>query len=494
MEFIHLFRGVAGKSGVYAESGERDVTTAHFLNLKGREAAEARTRRLDEIGETIRGYFRKYSSGLEPKQVKWREENRKRILDYFGGKEEDWSDYRWQLRNVIRKAGPLLDLIDLTPEHQEAVKRCADGGIPFGITPYYLSLMRRQLTGEDSAVRAQVIPPPDYVEMLLAHGDQREAAFDFMGEQDCSPVDLVTRRYPGIAILKPFNTCAQICVYCQRNWEIDQVLDPKAAAAPEKVQAALDWFDDHPGIAEVLITGGDPCVMRDEPLRKILASLAAKEHIQRIRIGTRTPVVLPMRWTDELVALLSEFHVPGRREIAICTHFEHSSEITPEARDAAAKILRAGIGVYNQTVFTMENSRRFEMSKLRRDLRMIGVDPYYTFNMKGKEETRKYMVPIARLLQERKEEARLFPGLDRTDEPVFNVPRLGKNHLRAWQDHRVIMVMPNGTRVYQFHPWEKNIDPVPPYDYTDVPIYGYLQQLKARGENPEDYRTIWFYY
>jgi len=315
-----------------------------------------------------------------------------------------------------------------------------------------------------------------------------------MGEHDTSPIDHVTRRYPCIAILKPFNTCAQICVYCQRNWEIDEVLDPKAAASKKSLKEALDWFDNHRSIGDVLITGGDPGIMKDEPLRRILEELAGKDHVYRIRIGTRTPVVLPMRWTDNLVKIISEFHEPGRREVAIVTHFEHSYEITPEAMQAVQKIRKTGIGVYNQEVFTVENSRRFESAKLRRDLRLIGVDPYYTFNMKGKEETRRYMVPIARILQERKEEARLLPGLDRTDEPVFNVPKLGKNHLRAWQDHRLVMILQDGSRVYELHPWEKNIKPVPPYNYIDVPIYDYLEELAARGENIRDYRTIWFYY
>jgi len=104
------------------------------------------------------------------------------------------------------------------------------------------------------------------------------------------------------------------------------------------------------------------------------------------------------------------------------------------------------------------------------------------------------MVPIARILQERKEEARLLPGLDRTDEPVFNVPKLGKNQLQAGQDHRLVMILPDGSRVYEFHPWEKNISAIPPYNYVDVPIYDYLEELAARGENIRDYRTIWFYY
>jgi lysine 2,3-aminomutase len=315
-----------------------------------------------------------------------------------------------------------------------------------------------------------------------------------MGEHDTSPVDLVTRRYPGIAILKPYNTCAQICVYCQRNWEIDQVLDPKALAKREQIRSALEWMDENPAVGDVLITGGDPLVMRDDILKGILEEVTAKKHVYRIRIGSRTPVVLPQRLTQKTIDMLASFQEFGKRQISIITHFEHSYEITPEAMEAIKRIRKAGMMVYNQEVFTVENSRRFESVKLRLDLKSIGIDPYYTFNMKGKEETRKYMVPIARILQERKEEARLLPGLDRTDEPVFNVPKLGKNQLMAWQDHRLVMILPNGARVYEFHPWEKNIQPIPPYNYVDVPIYDYLEELAARGENIRDYRNIWFYY
>ncbi|MEJ2368817.1 MAG: hypothetical protein P8Z49_10835 [Acidobacteriota bacterium] len=176
------------------------------------------------------------------------------------------------------------------------------------------------------------------------------------------------------------------------------------------------------------------------------------------------------------------------------THFQHTYEVTPEACEAVQRLVRKGIAVYNQTVFTFSNSRRFELVALRRALRSIGVDPYYTFNAKGKEETRDYRVPIARLLQERKEEARLLPGLDRTDEPVFNVPRLGKNHLRSWQDHRVVMILPDGRRIYEFHPWEKNIKAIPPYTYADVAIWDYLKQLQGAGEDIREYRNIWYYY
>ena len=91
-------------------------------------------------------------------------------------------------------------------------------------------------------------------------------------------------------------------------------------------------------------------------------------------------------------------------------------------------------------------------------------------------------------------EARLLPGSRRTDEPVYNVPGLGKNHLRAFQHRDLISVLPNGARVYDFHPWEKGIVPCEPYAGADVPILDYLQRLQDTDEDPDEYETIWYYY
>jgi lysine 2,3-aminomutase len=304
----------------------------------------------------------------------------------------------------------------------------------------------------------------------------------------------VTRRYPMIAILKPFNSCAQICVYCQRNWEIGDVSYPQALASPESISRALDWFRSHPMVSEVLVTGGDPALMGDEVLVDLLRRLSEIEHVRRIRIGTRLPVVLPMRFTDKMVEEIGKFHSPPEKDLCIVTHIEHTYEVTPEMVKAIQKLRMKGIGVYNQQVFTMENSRKFETAALRLLLKQIGVDPYYTFNTKGKKETNWYRVPIARLLQEAKEEARMIPGLSRTDEPVFNIPALGKNYLRSWQHHDLIAISPRGERIYEFHPWEKNINNAPTYVYADVPILDYLVRLKDRGEELDDYRSIWYYF
>ncbi|MBN1559251.1 KamA family radical SAM protein [candidate division KSB1 bacterium] len=488
-EMIHLFLGIQGKGDIYSQETVPDV------QLTGRKAAVVRSEQLDKLAEIGRASMIKYRSGLLPAIIKRRQKNKRRILSVLQANDEDWDNYLWHLRHVVRTSEVLEQLIDLSPAEKEAIDRARAGRLPFGITPYYVSLMDEKPTRTfDHAVRAQVIPPVDYVDVMLANRQDRSCQFDFMLERDTSPIDLITRRYPRIVILKPYNTCSQICVYCQRNWEIDDVLYEKAFATRTKILKAIEWIAEHPAIEEVLVTGGDPLVMTDKRIDFVLSNLAKIDHVVRIRLGSRTPVVLPQRMTDDLIDIIAHYHVPGMREVVLVTHFEHPYEVTPDSMAAVQKFRRRGISVYNQAVFTVENSRRYELVALRKALRSIGVDPYYTFNTKGKEETKSYRVPMARLMQEIKEEARLMPGVIRTDEPVYNVPRLGKNYLRAQQHHTLIMILPNGRRVYEFHPWEKKLALADTYIDTDVSIWDYLQELKRRGENIENYKSIWYYY
>lgn len=489
-QMLHLVRGVEGRP-----SYTTPEDLLHDDGLSGREAALQRSEQLDRLWRRAEANMAHYPDGLSAESVARRAARRAEILAVLGGTPADWTDWRWQVRRVARDPEQLAALVPLAPGQEETVRRACAARLPFGVTPYYLSLMDHDPeAGRDRAVRAQVIPPADYVEEMVAMRHAGAEAFDFMQERDTSPIDLVTRRYPGIVILKPFNTCPQICVYCQRNWEIDEVLAPRALASAEKIEAACRWIEEHPAITEVLITGGDPLTLSDARLRRLLQRVAAIPTVDLIRVGTRVPVTMPMRVTAALARLLGSFREPGRREVALVTHVEHPYEITPELVTAVGRLRDRGVAVYNQLVYTFFVSRRFEAARLRLLLRRIGIDPYYTFIPKGKEETRSYRVPLARLLQEAKEEARMLPGLRRTDEPVYNVPRLGKNHLRAFQHRDLVSVLPDGARVYEFHPWEKMVLKREAYVATDVPILEYLQRLEAIGEDPKDYESIWYYF
>ncbi len=488
-EFEHLIKGITGKSDIYKE------TPPTFLKYTGRKAARLRSEDLSRMARTTAKFLKRYPSGLDDELIRIRSVNKRTLQDYYNITDLEWDDWHWHTQNIIRDADTLGKLIHLSEEEYRAVNNAKKARIPFGITPYYLSLMDESNSKTwDRMIRSQVIPPEQYVEKIVEYKTDPDCSMDFMVESDTSPINGITRRYPNIVILKPILTCPQICVYCQRNWQIEDVYSQHAMLSSAKLDRALKWIEDTPEINEVLVTGGDPLLLSDEKIDEILGRLSQMEHILRIRIGTRTFVTLPQRITDTLVRTVTRYHQPGRREVVIMTHFEHTTEITPEAMNAVQRFRLFGIGVYNQLVFTYYNSRKFEAAALRQKLRLIGITPYYTFNAKGKEETDRYRVPIARLLQEQQEEARLLPGTVRTDEIVFNVPRLGKNYLRAWQNKDIISILPNGRRVYEFHPWEKKLTLMDTYIYTDVPIYSYLKRLKKEGEQTKDYETIWYYY
>ncbi len=488
-EVEYMLKGIMGKAGLYPE------TAPAFAKYEGLKASKLRSEDLSRIARSAQKYLNRYTSGLDEDVIRRRSKHKNRILKYFNATELEWEKWKWHQKNIVKNVKTLSSLITLTEDEYKAVELANTYKIPFGITPYYLSLMDVEPDRKkDYAVRAQVIPSVHYVEKMKELREKASPSMDFMLEKDTSPIEGITRRYPKIAILKPFLTCPQICIYCQRNWEIEDVFSPNATMAKDKLEKAFSWLESKPEINEVLVTGGDPMMLSNAGIEHILYRLSNIRHVERIRIGTRTPVTLPQRITDALVRDISHFHNPGKREIIIVTHFEHPYEITPQSLKAVQTFRRHGIGVYNQMVFTFYNSKKIEASELRQKLRAIGVTPYYTFNAKGKEETKDFRVPIARLLQEQKEEARLLPGTVRTDEIVLNVPRLGKNYLRAQQHHDIISILPDGRRMYEFHPWEKKLSLVDTYVYTDVSIYDYLMRLKAEGENIADYKSIWYYY
>lgn len=488
-ELEHLLKGMMGKTGVYPEK------IPAFLKYEGKKAARLRSTDLSRMSKTADAFINRYPCGLDDDIVRDRSVNKNRILKHFNATDLEWEEWTWQTAHAIRDADALASLVALSDEEYRGIQLANKHNLPFGITPYYLSLWDNEISRKnDYAVRAQVLPSAQYVEKFIEQRDSVVSSLDFMLERDTSPIEGITRRYPKVAILKPLMACPQICVYCQRNWEIEDVRSSSAMLSDKKLEKAIQWIADVPEINEILITGGDPLLMSNARIENLLFRLSRIDHIDRIRIGTRTPVTLPQRITDTLVRDITHFHVPGKREIMIITHFEHPYEVTPQSMEGVQKFRRFGISVYNQMVYTFYNSRKFEAVALRNKLRLIGVSPYYTFNTKGKEETDEYRVPIARLPQEQKEEARLVPGSVRTDETVFNVPGLGKNYLRADEQHDVISILPNGRRVYEFHPWEKKLSLVDTFIYTDVSIYDYLRRLRTEGENQSHYRTIWYYY
>jgi lysine 2,3-aminomutase len=494
LEFVHLFRAISGNAYMFREGQLRKDERADYLNLKGREAAQRRSESYEDLTESIKKHFKKFTSGLEEDVILWRKANVNRILKYFKGDRKEWNDYTWQMRHIVRDLTILQDLVELSEDQKEAIKIATELKIPVAITPYYLSLMDRVLSvGLDHAIRSRIIPTLEYVRKMAA---SKEWEFEarHLSEPETSPVDRVVLRHPMTIAITPFARAPQSILYCQRNWEIEECLVPDPKTLGEEFDVIIEWMEENPGIGEIFVTGGDLIMLEDRDISDLLGRLAEFKNIYRICIDTRTPVTLPMRWTDALLDIIDSLNSPGTRQLSLITHFEHPYEITPDCGETIQKIRKRGIEVFNQHMVSLENSRRFEISKLRHDLGIIGVVPLYGFNGSGDEASRLYMVPLARILQEQKEEASLMPGLTWTDKALSHLPVLGRNNIDGWQGHSLIMIRPEGSRVYELHPQQNTAQPIDPYYYNDIPIYDYLQEIAARGENPRDYKNIWFYY
>jgi lysine 2,3-aminomutase len=488
-ELEHLIKSICGKTDIY--NGNQPI----YVDMEGREAAQLRSSDLSEMGLKVKSFLNRYACGLDSDLRKIHLENKNRIQEYFNATDAEWNNWKWHTNNIIRSAKKLNAIVKLSEEEYQAIEFANEHKIPFGITPYYATLMNYEPGGKDFGIRSQVIPPMHYVQETNKVKIQESwNTMDYIRETDTSPIDGLTRRYPMALIVKPILTCPQICVYCQRNWEIGKVYSNKINLSESNIDDALNWIAERPEIMEVVITGGDPLLFSDNQIHSMFKKISSIKHVERIRIATRMFVTLPQRITSSMIDIISQFHMPGVREVVMLTHFEHLYEITPEAMEAVQLFRKAGIDVYNQAVFTFYNSRKFEAAALRNKLRLIGVSPYYTFNTNGKGETDDYRVPIARLIQEQREEARQMPGPVRSDEIIFNVPKLGKNYLNAEKNHEIVSILPDGRRIYEFHPWEKKIRLMETYVCSDVSIYDYLQRLEALGENIEEYKTIWSYY
>ncbi|RLB12906.1 MAG: KamA family radical SAM protein, partial [Deltaproteobacteria bacterium] len=352
-ELVFLFFGINGKFPFQPEEPPSPPFSGPYLS-----PGVARSRLLDNYAERIKGYLSRYPNGLDPEVIEKGRFMVRKIMAYFGGTPAEWKDYKWHLKNIIRKKSTIENLVELSEAERKGLEMAEAHRVPFQITPYYLSLFDPHSdSGRDAIVRAQVLPSKQYVQSVV-EARQTGKSLDFMGENSTSPIKGITRRYIQVLILKAFDSCPQICVYCQRNWELKGLCQTRVER--NTLQKAIEWIAANRNIEDVLITGGDPLTLDDNFMAWILERLGRIDHLQRIRISTRVPVTIPFRITEKLIDLVSSYHKLGSREICFVTHFESPLEMTPDALAAIQRIRNAGLSIYNQQVFTFFNSRRFE--------------------------------------------------------------------------------------------------------------------------------------
>lgn len=476
-----------------------------------------------------------------------------------------WGEARFHLSMAVKSAAELNRMLDgtLSGETLRIYQQAQEKGIPVFVTPYYLSLLNPTGKGyDDAAIRSYVIYSSRLVETfggiraweredIVEEGKPNVAGWLLPGGHN------IHRRYPEVAILIPDTmgrACGGLCASCQRmydfqsrrlNFELEK-LKPKENWNT-RLRKLMDYFEHDTQIRDILITGGDALMSRNATLRNILdavckmavrkrqANLSRSDgekyaELQRVRLGTRLPVYLPMRVDDELLDILRDFRQKaaeaGITQLFVQTHFQSPLEVTPESREAIRRILSTGWAVTNQLVYNVAASRRGHTAKLRKVLNSLGVICYYTFTVKGFEENYEVFAPNARSLQESAEEkawGRLVPEAEHdflesldgapnkavavrqfcaahdvpflaTDRSVLNLPGIGKSMSFA-----LVGVDAKGRRILRFdHDRTRRHSPIidrvhEVYIRENKPVYRYLLQLQDMGEDMGEYETLWAY-
>ena len=476
-----------------------------------------------------------------------------------------WGEARFHLAMAVKSAAELNRMLGgtLSGETMRIYQQAQEKGIPVFVTPYYLSLLNPTGKGyDDAAIRSYVIYSSRLVETF---GGIRAWEREDIVEEDKPNVagwllpggHNIHRRYPEVAILIPDTmgrACGGLCASCQRmydfqsrrlNFELEK-LKPKENWNT-RLRKLMDYFEHDTQIRDILITGGDALMSRNATLRNILdavckmavrkrqANLSRPDgekyaELQRVRLGTRLPVYLPMRVDDELLDILRDFRQKaaeaGITQLFVQTHFQSPLEVTPESREAIRRILSTGWAVTNQLVYNVAASRRGHTAKLRKVLNSLGVICYYTFTVKGFEENYEVFAPNARSLQESAEEkawGRLAPEAEHdfleslggapnkavavrqfcvahdvpflaTDRSVLNLPGIGKSMSFA-----LVGVDAKGRRILRFdHDRTRRHSPIidrvrEVYIRENKPVYRYLLQLQDMGEDMGEYETLWAY-
>jgi glutamate 2,3-aminomutase len=322
--------------------------------------------RAEELKGKIQDYIAIRDSiprGLSPIQERKIEDKKKKILDMFNASEDDWNNWKWQVKNRISDVRVLLQIVQLNEIEIENIRK-VEKKYRWGISPYYAALIDENRL---NPARLQCVPT------LLELND--EGSSDPMAEEYTNPAGSVTRRYPDRLIINVTNVCPSFCRHCQRRRNIGTVDRHQCRADLEE---SIEYVKNNPEIRDVLITGGDPLMLSDEMLDWLLGELFKITTIDYVRIGTRVLATMPQRITENLLSIFKKYS-----PLYINTQFNHPLEITREAKTACDKLAGIGIPLGNQAVLLNGiNNDKYVMRLLNQELLKCRVRPYYIFHAK----------------------------------------------------------------------------------------------------------------
>ncbi len=294
-----------------------------------------------------------------------------------------WKEWQWQVRHTVRDIDTFEEVtgIRFDPEERKALESTMQK-FPLSVTPYYLSLIDTSDFRNDPIFH-QAFPSPS--ELNIARTDMA----DPLHEDKDSPVPGLTHRYPDRVLLHISNVCAMYCRHCTRKRKVGDV---DSVPSREETARALDYIRRTPAVRDVLLSGGDPFMLSDAHLDWILTELDGIAHVEVVRIGTRVPVVLPFRITDDLVEMLKQHH-----PLWINTHFNHPREFTESSKAALGKLADAGIPLGNQSVLLAGvNDCHRIMRSLVHKLVANRVRPYYLYQCDLSQGLSHFRTPVGK--------------------------------------------------------------------------------------------------
>ncbi len=294
--------------------------------------------------------------------------------------DDQWNDYRWQLRNRLTTTEDFAQVLHLDERQRADLDACM-GKFRVSVTPYYASLIDPY--DPHDPVRMQAVPTP--AELVVRPEDLKDA----IAEDFDSPTPRITHRYPDRVLFVVTEMCSMYCRHCTRRRLVGGTED---IVAHGEIDNAIKYIERSPEVRDVLISGGDPLVLADEQLEDIIARVRAIDHVEIIRLGSRMPVVCPQRITPELVTMLREYH-----PLYFNTHFNHPNEFTPESKLACDLLADAGINLGNQTVLMRGvNDCANVMRRLVHRLVQYRVKPYYYYQCDLAEGTAHFRTSVAK--------------------------------------------------------------------------------------------------
>jgi lysine 2,3-aminomutase len=294
----------------------------------------------------------------------------------------EWGDWRWQARHAVTNLQALDKAFRLTESERIGAARAEAAGMPISITPYYLALC--DPVDANCPIRRQCIPRAE--EAIVVRGDLR----DPLGEEAHEVAPHLIQRYPDRVLLIATDRCGVYCRFCTRSRIVGDGGGARSIAA---LEPAFAWIEAHSEIRDVIVSGGDPCVMSTDRLARLLRRIQQIAHVDVVRLATRAPVTLPQRITEELCAAIRESH----HATWIMTHFNHPKELSDEARTACARLVDAGLPVMNQSVLLRGvNDEAETLETLFRGLVRSRVRPYYLLQMDPVGGTGHLRTPLRR--------------------------------------------------------------------------------------------------